>query len=94
MDFTSGSFVWNREKELLNVEKHGVTFAVAARVFKDPKRKVFVDSKHSEHEERFFCAGKAEGQILTVRFTARGGKIRIIGAGSWRKGREHYEKED
>jgi predicted RNA binding protein YcfA (HicA-like mRNA interferase family) len=30
--------------------------------------------------------------ILTVRFTYRKNKIRIIGAGYWRKGKEIYEK--
>ncbi|MDD5422490.1 MAG: BrnT family toxin, partial [Candidatus Omnitrophica bacterium] len=31
-------------------------------------------------------------KIVTVRFTRRGNKIRIIGAGYWRKGRKYYEK--
>ncbi|MGB4520668.1 MAG: BrnT family toxin [Candidatus Omnitrophota bacterium] len=45
-------------------------------------------------EERFFCIGKVEGKILTVRFIYRGGKIRIFGAGYWRKGERYYEKKD
>ncbi len=30
--------------------------------------------------------------ILTVRFTVRGERVRIIGAGYWRKGKDFHEK--
>jgi len=88
------SFVWDADKEQENIHKHGVDFAAAAKAFKDPKRKIYVDSKHSEKEERMFCLGKVLGRVLTVRFTYRGDKIRIIGAGYWRKGAVYYEKND
>lgn len=75
MDRIFGSFIWDIEKELINIRKHGVDFTTAATVFKDHKRKIFIDSKHSEKEEKYFCIGKVEGGILTVRFTYRGNKI-------------------
>lgn len=87
-------FVWDRGKELINLYKHGVDFTTASQAFKDPGRKIFIDSEHGEGEERFFCIGKVEGRILTVRFAYRGETIRIIGAGYWRKGRRYYEKEN
>lgn len=90
----SNSFIWDFEKELINIDKHGVDFVTASKAFKDPKRKIYIDSKHSKKEERFFCIGKVGGKILTVRFSYRSGKIRIIGAGYWRKGERYYEKED
>jgi hypothetical protein len=34
----------------------------------------------------------SEGAIMTVRFTWRNQKIRIFGAGYWRKGKAIYEK--
>lgn len=94
MDKKTSSFTWDLERELVNIHKHGVDFVTAARAFKDPNRKIYIDSKHSGKEERHFCIGKVEGKILTVRFTYRGGKIRIFGAGYWRKGEEYYEQED
>lgn len=94
MDRIFGSFIWDETKELINIYKHGVDFITACKVFKDSKRKVYIDSKHIKREERFFCIGKVEGKILTVRFTYRQGKIRIIGAGYWRKGRWYYEEEN
>ncbi|MEI6747001.1 MAG: hypothetical protein WCL34_13640 [Methylococcaceae bacterium] len=37
---------------------------------------------------------KDGSSILTVRFTYRHNRIRIIGAGYWRKGKKIYEKEN
>lgn len=88
-----GSFVWDTEKEASNISKHGVDFITASQVFKDDKRKIYTDSKYNEKEERLFCIGKAGTKIITVRFTYREGKIRIFGAGYWRKGEDYYEKE-
>jgi uncharacterized DUF497 family protein len=93
MDKEFGSFIWDDKKEIINYYKHGVNFTTASKAFKDPKRKIYVDSMHSKKEERFFCIGKVEGKILTVRFIYRSGKIRIFGAGYWRKGETHYEKK-
>lgn len=88
------SFVWDSGKELVNIEKHGINFTTASRVFKDPERRIYIDSKHSQKEKRFFCVGKVENKILTVRFIYRAGQIRIFGAGWWRKGEKHYGKKN
>jgi uncharacterized protein len=62
--------------------------------FADPKRVIAEDLQHSESKARYFCFGEVEGGILTVRFTFRGGVIRIFGAGYWRKGKAVYEREN
>jgi uncharacterized DUF497 family protein len=49
------------------------------------------DAKHSGAEERFYCFGQVELGVLTVRFTYRGMKIRIFGAGFWSRGKKVYE---
>ena len=66
----------------------------AAKVFIDPARKIFKDEKHSQTESRLFCVGKVNHKILTVRFVYSEEKIRIFGAGCWRKGARYYEKKD
>ncbi|OIN96388.1 hypothetical protein AUJ66_06425 [Candidatus Desantisbacteria bacterium CG1_02_38_46] len=86
-------FIWDARKERDNISKHKIDFTKALRVFLDPKRKIFIDSKHSEKEERYFCIGKVDDKIVTVRFTYRSNKIRIIGAGYWRKGGKYYEEK-
>lgn len=94
METNDGSFVWDRAKEQLNLIKHGVDFRDAARAFKDPCRKIYTDQGHSSEEERYFCLGLVDGKVLTVRFLYRDGKIRIIGAGYWRKGAKQYDQEN
>ena len=87
------SFEWDEEKNLKNQEKHGVSFEKAQYVFKDRHRLVIKDIFHSTEEERWFCVGKIKTGIVTVRFTYRGEKIRIFGAGYWRKMRKKYLQE-
>lgn len=88
------AFTWDAGKELMNLDKHGVDFKTAMKAFLDHQRCIAVDSQHSAVEQRFFCMGKVEGRILTVRFIYRANTIRIIGAGFWRKGKKFYEENN
>jgi len=88
------SFEWDPEKDQENQEKHGVPFALAQYAFTDPNRVIAEDLTHSTDEPRYYCFGRAEDGILTVRFTYRGKIIRIFGAGYWRKGKKIYEQEN
>ena len=48
----------------------------------------------SQAEPRWHCLGQVGDAILTVRFTERNGRVRIIGAGYCRKGKQIYETEN
>jgi hypothetical protein len=85
-------FEWDVAKDKINRAKHGVGFELAQRAFLDPFRVIAEDLDHGEQEQRYFCFGKVDGAVATVRFTWRNGRIRIFGAGYWRKGRSVYEK--
>ncbi len=74
--------------------QQGVSFAEAQYAFADLRRVIAEDLSHSGREKRYYCFGKVGGGILTVRFTYRGGVIRIFGAGYWRKGKAIYEREN
>ena len=89
-----GSFEWDPAKNLKKKQKHGVTFYEAHAAFFDEKRVIAEDLKHSQEEKRYYCFGANEegAGILTVRFTYRSGRIRIIGAGYWREGKKVYEQ--
>jgi uncharacterized protein len=87
-------FEWDSEKDYLNQEKHGVSFALAQHAFLDHHRVILEDLDHSDEEMRYYCLGWVDGGVLTVRFTCRNGKIRIFGAGYWRKGKRIYEREN
>lgn len=88
------SFEWDDKKDRENHSKHGVSFKTAQYAFSDPRRIVAEDLEHSEGERRFYCFGLVGEGILTVRFTHRKDRIRIFGAGYWRKGKGIYEKEN
>jgi uncharacterized DUF497 family protein len=90
------SFEWNEAKDLENQRKHGVSFYEAQYAFLDENRVIAEDLSHSTKEKRYYCFGlnEARNGILTVRFTYRSGRIRIIGAGYWRKGKKIYEQSN
>ena len=91
---TETQFEWDERKNFENQKKHDLSFEDAQYAFFDPCRVIAEDMAHSQDEKRFYCFGKLNEGIVTVRFTYRHGKIRMIGAGFWRKGREIYEKEN
>ena len=88
------TFEWNETKNQENIRKHNVSFEIAQEAFYDKKRIIIKDEKHSKKEERFFCVGNDGNGVITVRFTIRNEKIRIIGAGYWREGKYKYEREN
>jgi uncharacterized protein len=88
------SFDWDPIKDRINRGKHGVSFVLAQRAFFDSRRVIAEDLGHSDAEPRYFCFGEVAGGIMTVRFTWREGRIRIFGAGYWRKGKRIYEQQN
>jgi uncharacterized DUF497 family protein len=89
------SFEWDEAKDRANRAKHGVAFAVAQAALFDPRRVIVEDLERRGAEARYFCFGKvASGGVMTVRFTYRDGRIRIFGAGYWRKGKRIYEQQN
>ena len=88
------SFEWDEKKNKENQKKHDISFELAQYAFADPDRVIAEDLDHSDKEKRYYCFGKVDGVIITVRFTYRKRIIRIYGAGYWRKGRNIYEEQN
>lgn len=86
------NFEWDDKKDALNYVKHGVSFVEAQKAFLDKNRIIAEDLEHSKYEKRYYCFGKVNAKVMTVRFTYRTNKIRLIGAGYWRKGKQIYEQ--
>ena len=86
------TFEWDENKNYENIRKHQVSFEKAQDTFFDANRMILEDIKHSGSEKRYFCIGKTDEGILTVRFTIRGQNIRNFGAGYWRQGKKLYEE--
>lgn len=91
---TGARFEWDSSKDEENQRKHGIAFVDAQHAFADPRRVIAEDVTHSNEEPRFYCFGKVDNDVLTVRFTYRDQVIRIIGAGYWRKGKAMYEQQN
>ena len=71
-------------------------YSFCSHAFLDKNRVIAEDLGHSTKEKRYYCFGlnQSGNVILTVRFTYRSGRIRIIGAGYWRKGKKIYEQNN
>lgn len=87
-------FEWDQDKDRENQLKHRVSLLLAQNAFLDPRRIIAEDISHGGEEDRFYCIGRVNDGILTVRFTLLANVIRIFGAGYWRKGRRIYETEN
>lgn len=87
-------FEWDEAKNELNQQKHNVSFEEAKLAFLDENAVIRDDLEHSTKEDRYFCFGKVDGKVMTVRFTLRGDVIRIFGVAYWRKGEKFYAQRD
>ena len=73
-------FQWDPAKPASNLQKHGVSFDYAARVFLDLRRQDGVDRRHRYGEERRITIGSNEGRVYVVAYTRRRAAIRLISA--------------
>jgi hypothetical protein len=73
-------FEWDEEKATENFAKHGVTFATASQAFKDPFAVEWRDDRFDYGEERFNILGMVENRLLSVAYTVRAERARIISA--------------
>jgi len=81
---------WDEAKAAANFCKHGVTFEQAAYAFCDPFAVEWIDQRAVYGEERVILLGRVGGQILSIVYTERGERLRIISA---RRATKH-EKDD
>jgi uncharacterized protein len=76
----SEPFEWDEAKAAENYVKHGVSFETAVKVFRDPFGIERLDDREDYGEERFILIGTAEETVITVVYTERNGRFRIISA--------------
>lgn len=83
-------FEWDDAKAEANWHKHGVTFTEAAQAFVDPFAIELIDDRDDYEEERIILIGLQQARILTVVYTERGERTRIISARRATKHEEDY----
>jgi uncharacterized protein len=71
-------FEWDETKNQQNLAKHGFDFTFAVRIFDGPVRR-YVDLRPRD-EQRIVATGQVGGQFITVVYTRRNGRHRIISA--------------
>ena len=89
------SFIWDKEKNDINIEKHGVSFEEAQTVFYDEDALLEYDESHSGDEDRFRLLGcSSYGNVLLVVHCVRNESIiRIISSRrATRYEEENYER--
>ena len=90
------TFEWDERKNLLNKQKHHISFENAAKVFLDENRVAKYDESHSTiDEERIITIGMADDMLYVV-YTERQENIRIISARLADKDEcnEYYKEND
>jgi uncharacterized DUF497 family protein len=92
--FESMAFEWDDVKAKKNLDKHGIGFPLARRVFLDVNRLEFEND--GEYDERRWVAiGLVVDQVLVVIYTMRDEVCRIISARrAERSERERYWNRD
>jgi len=78
-------FEWDSAKRISNLEKHGIDFADAAKVFEEVSVTV-EDSRFNYGEKRLVTFGVLNERVIAVVHTKRENRTRIISA---RKATKH-----
>lgn len=77
-------FEWDNEKNKKNIEKHKIDFADAALIFDNPILEQ-EDIRTDYREQRFFGIGICNEIEISIVYTKRKNRIRIISARRARK---------
>jgi len=90
----SMKFMWDENKAVANLSKHGISFDEAKTVFDDPLYIDFYDPDHSYNEQRYIFIGQSQqNHLLIVSYTEQENAIRLISAReATRKERKTYEE--
>jgi uncharacterized protein len=80
-------FEWDAAKAASNIEKHGVDFEAAIRIFEEGP--VLVIRSERAGEERWKAIGVVAGVEIAVVYTWREGRRRIISA---RRAKDHERR--
>lgn len=83
-------YEWDEAKAEANLKKHQVSFEQAMLACEDPFALIEFDDSEDYGEERYILIGRALDGVLTVIFTERSNRTRIISA---REASDHERKD-
>ena len=76
----SEGFDWDPVKNVSNRRKHGFSFEEVTAAFDDPSMVGWLCSDPEDEEDRYVAVGKVGWNIISVVYTPRDGKLRLISA--------------
>lgn len=85
-------FEWDLEKNNTNIEKHGLDFSDVAFVFDGPILEI-EDTRKDYGEIRFFGIGLLRDMEISIVYTRKRNKIRLISARRARKDERQKYRE-
>jgi uncharacterized protein len=86
-------FEWDEGKNQRNVEKHGIAFEDVLSVFADREALPLEDQRRDYGEPRYVVLCPLKDRLVHVRYTMRGGNIRLISARrASRREKRDYER--
>ena len=80
MPMQDDEFEWDVDKARANLAKHKIDFWEATLIFGDPVVVDEPDDTMDYGEERFKAIGMVNGRLVTVLYTVRDDRVRIISA--------------
>jgi uncharacterized DUF497 family protein len=83
-------FDWDPAKNALNRRKHRISFEEAIAAFNVLAKVGWVCSEPEDDEERFMVVGRVGWRLVSVVYTVRGNKTRLISA---RKASRNEQRE-
>lgn len=84
-------FEWDSDKSTSNLEKHGIDFETAKRLWLDEER-VEIHAPYPV-EDRLILISKLDHKIWTAVYTIRGNAVRIISVRRARKKEVYFYEE-
>ncbi len=87
-------FVWDENKRLSNLSKHGLDFRDAGLVYDNPDKLTYDASRAKEPRSMDLAFALIHGRLLALIYTLRGKNVRVISFRSAsREEREQYEED-
>ncbi len=59
-------FEWDANKNITNLEKHGISFEDAQEVFLDPLHLSILDQRYNDFDERWITVGQIIASMIVV----------------------------
>jgi len=89
------TFEWDEAKAAQNLRAHRVSFEEATLAVGDPFAIEWLDMREAYGEERTVLVGMSQGPLLTVVYTERERRVRIISARKAMKHeQDHYYRQN